>query len=105
MTEEHTDWLANSVYGFGFGHTKEQALQAMAQYCHPNDAETVQVDLVEHIGDASVGMGGWNVEEFISGERVEIDAETMRELSEVAIEANRQVEMALDSPESHETIE
>lgn len=100
-----TDWLANSVYGYGFGYTKEQALAAMARHAYPDDADTVEVDLIEHVGGAKVGPGGDRVEEFVSGERVEIPAQKMRTLSTAAVEAHRSAEMALEQAESREEIE
>lgn len=101
-SEAQTDWLANSIFGYGFGFTKEQALQEMARHTHPNDADTVTVDLVEHTGSASVGMGGWEVEEYVGGERVEIDADAMKQLSAAAIEAAGLAERALEDADRDE---
>lgn len=90
-----TDWLANCYQSYGFGHTKEQALLAAASHGDPTD-EPVTVSLVEHVGEASVRMSGFRVEEFVQGETVEIDPEAWEELREVAIDATVTVESTLE---------
>lgn len=97
LTDADTDWLANSVFGYGIGYSKEQALREMARHTHPNAAETVEVDLVEHVGAAEFGMGGWRVERFVSGERVEIPVAEMERLTEAAINADARTVDALEA--------
>lgn len=79
-----TDWLANCYQCYGFGHTKEQALEAMAENFDKTD-EPVKVVLVEHYGNATVWMGGgYRVDEFVDGEIIEIPAERINALAEAA---------------------
>jgi hypothetical protein len=96
MTDDDrfADWLANCVHGYGFGYTKEQALAAMAQNV-PGDSGEITVSLVEHHGGASIGPTSWEVDEFVSGERVEIPAETLVELKSKVRETNIAAERAL----------
>jgi hypothetical protein len=95
-----TDWLANSGYGYGFGYTKEQALAAMMAHIKPVEEGTIRVSLVEHVGEAEVGMAGWDVEEFVDGEAVEIPAEEADRLRDAAIEETGAVEDALHAAET-----
>ena len=93
-----TDWLANSTYGYGFGYTREQALHGMLASIRSVDTDT-RVHLVEHVGTATVGMTGWEVEEFVSGEVVEIEQEVLEAARQKAAAASTEVEMALDTAE------
>lgn len=106
MTEEYnsseTDWIANSIYGYGVGYTKEQALQAMFAACDPEGYVTVT--LIEHVGNATMGMGGVEVDEFVSGERVEIPETFVEELKRKALESKLTAETAIDSSEKIEEL-
>lgn len=104
MTEEEisgtdTDWIANCYLGYGIGYTKQQALQAMAASVRPSD-DPVEVDLIEHVGDATMGMGGVRVDTFVSGERIEIQPEDFTLLREKAMEADVQAERIVDEPDN-----
>lgn len=105
MTEEteydgtETDWLANSYLGYGFGYTKEQALQEMAANVSPSD-DPIEVDLIEHVGNATVSPSGSRVETFVSGERIEVSPEDFEKLRDAAIKADVRAESITDDPES-----
>jgi len=90
----YTDWLANTSSAYGFGHTKDQALVAVAARLDSVDGD-LAVDLVEHVGEASVSPGRWSVEEFVSGQRVEIPQERAERLLSVAQEAEIAADGAL----------
>lgn len=94
-----TDWIANSYLGYGFGYTKEQALQAMAANVKPS-SESVTVYLVEHIGNATMSMSGVDVDTFVSGEVIEVDPEDFQILREKAIEASNEAERITDDPDN-----
>lgn len=85
IPETKTDWLANSVVGYGFGYTDHQALAAML--AHASSGGPLDVTLVEHRGDATVGPTGYDVDEFVQERTVTLDDETVRELSELADES------------------
>ena len=102
MTEEEhgsheTDWLAHTVDGFGYGYTKRQALLAVAPYL--DDHDDLEVDLIEHVGGAQTGLMGWEVETFVSGERITLDTADIVRLRKVANTANNTVERILDTAE------
>lgn len=83
-----TDWLANCAYCYGFGYTAQQALSELAANLErdldPDDDLTVE--LVEHVGNATVKMGGgWEVDTFVSGHRVEIPVERIGALKEAQL--------------------
>lgn len=99
-----TDWLANSSHAYGFGYTKEQALYSMLAHMDRIPDRPLQVDLVEHVGDATVSMSGWRVEEFVSGERVEIPEREWKSARDDAIEANAGVSDSLDKAEQVEDL-
>lgn len=95
----NTDWLANCYQGYGFGYTKEQALLAMAGHADQTD-EPVVVSLVEHKGDATVSMTGWEVEEYVDGKQVEIPADEFNRLVDAAFEAEIAADAALGEAET-----
>ena len=92
-----TDWLAHTVDGFGYGYTKRQALLAVAPYL--DDHDELEVDLIEHVGGATTGLMGWEVETFVSGERITIDRHDIACLREVANTADNNAEKILDTAE------
>lgn len=101
-----TDWMAASVQGYGYGYSKEQALLAMARHTRPDDArDPMEVVLVEHVGNASTSAMSWEVETFVSGERVEIPTQTMHDLKRHATMATREAEIALETVDSEEITE
>lgn len=97
-----TDWIANCVHGYGVGYTREQALTAMARNV-TIDSET-EVELIEHVGDATMGPGGAKVETLVSGQRVtlEPDALTDSGLRGAAIDAFVAAEDLLADAESED---
>jgi len=104
MTEDHTaaetDWLAHSPDGYGYGYTKKQALLAMAQYLDDHDETTV--DLVEHVGDARTGMMGWEVDVFVSGERLTLRRDDIEVLRGAANAVDSAGERVLDTADREE---
>lgn len=102
--ERYADWLANCVHGYGFGYTEAQALAAMAKNV-PGETGAVTVDLVEHHGNATIGPATWDVEEFVSGRRIEIPAERINELRDRAHELERATDAALVNAETVEEFE
>lgn len=92
-----TDWLANSVHGYGYGYTKQQALASMARYANVSRDEPLPVMLVEHVGSATLGMGRVDVDHFVDGEEIEVDMEDMQRLHDAAVEANIAAERALEN--------
>jgi hypothetical protein len=101
---KYTDWLANSAYGYGFGTTQEQALIEMAGYVDSRE-DPVTVDLVEHKGAAKVGPTGWQVEDFVSGERIKIPPEEFNQLRDMSVEAAVAVDRAVERAEEVKDLE
>jgi len=101
---EYTDWLANCAWGYGFGTTKKQALIEMAGYVDSRE-EPVTVDLVEHKGGATIRPARWRVDNFVSGERVEIPAEEFNQLRDMSVEATVAVDRAVAQAEKLEDFE
>jgi hypothetical protein len=95
----NTDWLANCYQGYGFGYTKEQALLAMAGHADQTECP-VTVSLVEHKGNATVRMTGWEVEEYVDGEQVEIPSDEFNRLVDAALEAEIAADAALGESET-----
>lgn len=103
MTEEtdydgtDTDWLANCYLGYGFGYTKEQALQALAGSVTPSN-KPIEVELIEHVGNAEMSPSGARVETFVSGELIEVGPEDFKRLQEAAICSQNKAEAIIDNP-------
>lgn len=102
---QETDWLANSVYGYGYGYTKGQALRAMLAETNPSYDRDLEVVLIEHVGTATTSMMKASVEEFVSGERIEIPADQIEELHQAAAEAKALSDLALDQADRLEDLE
>lgn len=102
-----TDYLATSSLGYGYGYTKRQALTAMVtEGRDPSRVnDTLTVDLVEHVGDATAGPTGWEVETLVSAERVEIDAERLQTLRSAGLDAHNSATRLLDEREVVESTE
>lgn len=98
---EYPVWLANSAHAYGFGYTKEQALIWMAANA-PEAKRDVEVQLVEHTGDASVSPSGFRVDTFVSGERVTIDAERFNALRDEATHITVMAESAIEDADREE---
>lgn len=99
-----TDWLAQSVYGYGFGYTQEQALYAMLAHIRYIDTE-LEVHFIEHVGEVSHGPTGWSAEEFVSGESVTFRADELEAARVAASKTHAAVEDLFDDPMDSETIE
>lgn len=84
-----TDYLATSSLGYGYGYTAEQALAAMARAGRSpgQRTDTVTVDIVEHVGEATTRPGGWQVDTLVSARRVEMDADELQALRDHAFKA------------------
>jgi hypothetical protein len=95
-----TDYLAYHPRGYGYGYTAEQALAALAE--HVGADGTVTVKVIEHVGDASTGPMGWEVEEFVSGETLEIPADEWAELSTAAMNASHAATAAVEAAEAED---
>lgn len=80
-----TDWIANSAKGYGIGYTREQALMAM--FAHVRIDSEIEVQLIEHIGDASMGPLGVEVDHPVTEESVTVSRPQARELTNAAREA------------------
>jgi len=93
-TPAETDWLAHTRDGYGYGYTKRQALLAVAPYM--DDHETLPVDLVEHVGDVRTGLFGWEVDELVSRETIEITGEDIERLRQTANTSQNTAERVLD---------
>jgi hypothetical protein len=101
--EPPTDWLANSVHGYGYGYTKEQALAALSRHVKRSTDSPIEVDLVEHRGWAKTNPGGFEVDELVSYERVEIPAGGFTDLRDAAIDVMVRSEELLDDAVSVDT--
>ena len=55
------------------------------------------MDLVEHAGWAKTGIMGWEVENFLSQDTIEITKEDIKNLREAQTRANNEVEHVLDT--------
>ena len=99
-----TDWLAQSVYGYGFGYTQKQALYSMLAHIRYVDTE-LEVHFIEHVGEVYHGPTGWSAEEFVSGETVTLRADVLEEARVAACEAYLLAEELLDAPMESEPIE
>lgn len=100
MTDEDhsaakTDWLAHTIDGYGYGYTKKQALLAVAPYI--DDRDKTKVEFIEHAGDARTGLFGWEVDTFVSGERITLDRENVAALREAANRSQNLAERVLDT--------
>jgi hypothetical protein len=102
--DAETDWLANCRQGYGFGFTEDGALRTLAGYGDTIDNE-IMVSLVEHVGDATVSMTGWEVETFVSGKEVTIPADQWNALVDAAIDSHVAAEAALGAAEQDCTFE
>jgi len=102
--DAETDWLANCRQGYGFGYTKAGALRMMAAYGETIDNE-IMVSLVEHVGDATVSMSGWEVETFVSGEEITIPADEWNDLVNTARQAQNAVRTATTAAKQDCTFE
>lgn len=110
MTDDNTnptEWLANSSTGYGWGRTQQDAINNMLAKMDPipDRLDKVIVDTVEHRGDASVGLTGWRVDQFVSGERLTFDAVTFEKARVAVMEAHVKAERLTDDPVDFETIE
>jgi len=101
---EDTDWLAQSVYGYGFGYTQEQALYAMLAHIRHVDTE-LEVHFIEHVGEVDHGPTGWSAEEFVSGESVTFRADELEAARVEASKAHASVEALFADPMESEPIE
>ena len=96
-----TDWLASCSQCYGYGYTQEQAILAMLAHLDPRgpDDGPLQVDLIEHVGSAQHGLGGWEVDTFVSGVTIEIPADEVSNLPQRASDITHDVQIASDSAE------
>lgn len=100
--ETETDWLANCAYCYGFGYTKSHALLELVAHMEPGaiDKDELDVWLVEHVGDATVRMGGgWRVDEFVSGEHITFPVDDLLEYRDDALTAIYGIDGLLDNPD------
>lgn len=102
-----TDYLATSSLGYGYGYTAKQALAAMARAGRTpgQRADTVEVDIVEHVGDAETTPGGWRVDTLVSAERIDMDADEYRALRDHAIKADSSATRLIEDGDTVESTE
>jgi len=98
-----TDWVADCAYGYGYGYTKEQALEEMAKHVRSSDGE-IEVVLIEHVGNVTTSLSGIEVDEFVSGEKVTLPSDDLEELKHLAIESGGKAARLLDGAEHVEEL-
>ncbi len=95
----NTDWLAHCVDGYGYGYTKEQAILAVAPHFNIPTNANKKIFLAEHVGNATTGMMGYEVDHLVYEEVIELEPDMVEELQEKAMRAKLAGEKAADTAE------
>ena len=95
-----TDWLAYCPDGYGYGYGYYQSLAAVAPFFDlPVYGGSKKITLIEHIGDAETGLMGWEVDELVRKEVLELDAERIEDLRHHAAKSKTASRTAYDMGE------
>lgn len=95
----NTDWLAHCVDGYGYGYTKEQAILSVAPYFDIPTNVNKKIFLAEHVGNATTGMMGYEVDHLVYEEVIEIGPDMVEELQQKATRAKLVGEKVTDTSE------